>query len=166
MSTNDLAVQLHFALFNGSSGFLLKPLEMRVAGESANTTNRGQGTEASPHFELKLPAASTASRETCDERGARDRDFYWPPPREMLHCSTVEILSLHKYAATTRAVAVGFTHPLNPATHVPIPVRQSSKARRAKAPSGRDASCMSQVRSRAYWRIGAPQQAGVEQAKA
>jgi len=31
MSNNDLAAQLHFALFNGSRGYVLKPLEMRNA---------------------------------------------------------------------------------------------------------------------------------------
>jgi len=30
MSNNDLAIQLHYALFNGSAGFVLKPLEMQA----------------------------------------------------------------------------------------------------------------------------------------
>jgi len=53
-SINDLAVQLHFALFNGSEGYVIKPPEMRAAGTDC-----------------------------------------WPPHREMLHRTTIEILSLH-----------------------------------------------------------------------
>ena len=34
MSNNDLATQLHFALFNGSGGYVLKPPEMRTGGAS------------------------------------------------------------------------------------------------------------------------------------
>eukprot|EP00966_Prymnesium_polylepis_P111486 2578862-Prymnesium_polylepis.1 len=34
-SHSDLPVQLHFALFNGSPGFVLKPQEMRASSQNA-----------------------------------------------------------------------------------------------------------------------------------
>eukprot|EP00966_Prymnesium_polylepis_P216689 5016293-Prymnesium_polylepis.1 len=64
MSNIDVSVQLHFALFKGACGFVLKPSEMRV------------------------PVIST---------GALQRDdTYWPPPREELDRTTIELLSLHQ----------------------------------------------------------------------
>jgi len=68
MSNNDLPVQLHFALFKGSGGYVLKPLEMR----------------------------STAMPEVRDsEAEGHAEDVYWPPPRERLFRATIELLSLH-----------------------------------------------------------------------
>jgi len=63
-STNDLALQLQFALFNGSNGYVLKPADMLEPG----TVERGN---------------------------VEDDDNYWPPPREWLHITTIELLSLH-----------------------------------------------------------------------
>jgi len=66
-SNNDLAVQLHFALFNDSSGFVLKPPEMLGSllgpGEDVNR--------------LKP-------------------DAYWPPARVELQLVTIRIISLHQ----------------------------------------------------------------------
>jgi hypothetical protein len=36
MSNNDLAMHLHFALFNGSSGFVLKPIQLRSIAREGN----------------------------------------------------------------------------------------------------------------------------------
>ena len=59
----DLPVMLHFALFNSTTGYVLKPPEM--IGEQG-----GQGLS--------------------------DDDF-WPPPRDALHCVTIELLSIHNF---------------------------------------------------------------------
>jgi len=62
MSNNDLPVQLHFALFNGTGGYVLKPEEM----------------------------LRTRPKDENDDEKA-----LWPPPREELHRTTLELLSLH-----------------------------------------------------------------------
>jgi len=65
----DLAVQLHFALFKGSEGYVLKPDLMRAA------------------------VAEDSAVKTSD----RDADeHYWPAACSMLFCATIEILSLHQ----------------------------------------------------------------------
>ena len=63
MSNPDVSVQLHFALFKGACGFVLKPPEMRV------------------------PTIAIGARQ--------HEDMYWPPPREELYRTTLEVLSLH-----------------------------------------------------------------------
>jgi len=67
MSHNDFAMQLHFALFNGSRGYLIKPPEMRGI---ATTTVQNRQEDTS-------------------------RDAYWPPPLETCHCVTIETFTLH-----------------------------------------------------------------------
>jgi len=69
MSNVDLPVQLHFAMFKGSDGYVLKPPEMCVAPNEGKLLMRSK-------------------RE-------KDDDTYWPPARETLHCTDVAILSLH-----------------------------------------------------------------------
>jgi hypothetical protein len=93
MSNIDLPVQLHFALFKASGGFVLKPPEM-CFGDAA----------ASLPASWRLSAASSAAD---DER--RDADVeYWPSFRGFLHMTTLELLSLHSApevsAATTNYV--------------------------------------------------------------
>lgn len=68
MSNNDLAVQLHFALFNHSGGFLLKPPEMLASNVDADS-----------------------------RAGTRDldNDLYWPPARDVLQRTVIEVISLH-----------------------------------------------------------------------
>ena len=70
MSNVDVPVQLHFALFNGTCGFVLKPPKMRP----------------------------TSSDAPADERGSpKDKeDDFWPPPRDRLYRTTLELLSLHQ----------------------------------------------------------------------
>jgi len=67
----DLAVQLHFALFNGSGGYIAKPSDMQ-----------GHAFE------------EERSRRNGDD-DFRWRDAYWPPPRGKLHRTTISLLSLH-----------------------------------------------------------------------
>jgi hypothetical protein len=67
-------MQLHFALFNGTSGYLLKPREMYSDPRDAN---RGPGVgEQAPQ--------------------GKERDDYWPPPQEYLYCVSIHVISLHR----------------------------------------------------------------------
>ena len=70
----DLQAQLHFALFHGSGGYVLKPKEMREMYTPGVAGTKDGGAECAPH---------------------QKEDAYWPPPRERLHRTTIEILSLH-----------------------------------------------------------------------
>jgi len=168
MSNNDLPVQLHFALFNGSNGFVLKPPAMVSAVVSPRetaefepwSTQRSQsGSEYRARVGLdsfrqrsgsdsyrqragsETPTPSFRSRSgsdlsspnprqmkrvsVCSPRrfrgtsdtdiqsptlratheselpsltsleGEPNRDDYWPPPREMICRTTINLLSLH-----------------------------------------------------------------------
>jgi len=68
MSNNDLAVQLHFSLFKDFAGYTLKPPKMRATHHTIRDVEVEDGL---------------------------DEDDYWPPPRERLHRTTIDILSLH-----------------------------------------------------------------------
>ena len=68
----DLAVRVHFALFEGSRGYVLKPHEMRGLLHQKDT-------------------------DTVDRAGElQNTDNFWPPARETLHRTTILIVSLHK----------------------------------------------------------------------
>jgi len=75
-SHNDLSVQLHFALFNGSAGFVLKPAEMNAPAPMGDTDG------------------STRSTQETSQRTS-DVDAYWPPPRDWLYRVSIHVLSLH-----------------------------------------------------------------------
>ena len=77
-SQNDLAVQLHFALFKGCGGFVLKPPEMRqtASAQDASMTSLG------------------SSRSSLNEK-SYSPDVSWPPPQEDLSRTTFDLLSLH-----------------------------------------------------------------------
>ena len=78
----DAAVQLHFALFDGSAGFVLKPPEMRRI--DAGSLSRASSM------------ASIEEGEDGEESvNADDDDDYWPPARKQLHRTTIEVISLH-----------------------------------------------------------------------
>ena len=74
MGTCDLAVQLHFALFNGSTGYLLKPPEMKAV--------QAHG--------WRVPIQLTPGR-----RELVDDENYWPPPCDRLYLTTIDLCSLH-----------------------------------------------------------------------
>jgi len=76
MSNNDLAVQLHFAMFKGSKGYVLKPVEMRKHSEM-NSLN------------------SPNDSDWHDYDADCETDHYWPPPRERLKRLSIEVISLH-----------------------------------------------------------------------
>ena len=77
MSNNDLAVHLHFALFNGSKGFVLKP-----------------------------PGMLGHLSDAADADGNTDED-YWPPPCDQLHIATIDLLSLHNLVKVLSPIASG-----------------------------------------------------------
>eukprot|EP00966_Prymnesium_polylepis_P036207 839858-Prymnesium_polylepis.3 len=60
---------------------VLKPPEMRMVQSNA-------GTEAGAELYDKEDGAEADP----EHRGS---DFYWPPPRKQLHCTTIQILDLH-----------------------------------------------------------------------
>jgi len=89
MSNNDLAVQLHFALFKGSGGYVLKPAEMRQQPSGQPTSPFA----CNPEPNNLMAAWTNDSPQSFHERG--NCDDYWPPPREKLSCTSISILSLH-----------------------------------------------------------------------
>ena len=76
----DVPVQLHFALFDGSDGFVLKPPEMRIVKPFYS------GSDAEDEKVDGKPVTSS---------GKISEDNSWPPPRDQLHCTSFHIISLH-----------------------------------------------------------------------
>ena len=73
MSNNDISVQLHFALFEGTAGYLLKPREM-----------------------MSRQQDSRKRSDSIGEAGEDDEnDDYWPPQRELSHRTSINVISLH-----------------------------------------------------------------------
>jgi len=85
MSNIDIAVHLHFALFAGSAGFVLKPSEMNAVMPSAADVAGVENNGAHPQASFARNSASFL-----------DKEAYWPPAREVLHLTTIEVLSLHQ----------------------------------------------------------------------
>jgi len=78
MSNLDLYVTMHYALFNGSEGFVLKPPEMVL--------------------QATVPATILSQSPSTQQKASRDlgvADHYWPPARDVLHLITIKVLSLH-----------------------------------------------------------------------
>jgi len=73
MSNCDLAVHLHFALFDGTAGYLLKPPEMMIAADDR--------------------CSRSSNSEVSHEAGSEDA--FWPPPRQSLLCVSMDVISLH-----------------------------------------------------------------------
>jgi len=96
-SHSDLPVQLHFALFNGSPGFVLKPQEMRASSQNAPAkTDAGPSSaSATPAMSIDSPGKESSDRAREPKPEVCDNDAYWPPPREDLQCTIVDVLSLH-----------------------------------------------------------------------
>jgi len=79
MSNTDLAVQLHFALFRGSNGFVLKPLAMR---ENLAAPNEAQVRDS---FVLG----------SGQRQAGQLTDYFWPSPCDILHRTNIRVVSLH-----------------------------------------------------------------------
>jgi hypothetical protein len=84
MSNNDVALQLHFALFKGSRGYVLKPSAMC--------------------------ARTFEDHQVAEEEDSEM--IFWPTAREMLHRTTVRLHSLHNFPKV--AVTAKRTHPCAP----------------------------------------------------
>eukprot|EP00966_Prymnesium_polylepis_P016325 376382-Prymnesium_polylepis.1 len=112
----DLAVLLHFALFSGSGGFVLKPSEMKPATREYQTSfteissmeTRSPAEHRSSAWDfvrkkalssdrLSGPSALSQSSEDGTEAGTLEsgRMGYWPPPQDWLQRTTFDILSIH-----------------------------------------------------------------------
>ena len=114
MCNNDLPLQLQFALFNGSGGYVLKPHEMRYGAKACSCFAPLAESSSSMRSE-QLPRASSQQRKTkgqsskldevvlamplTEDEGAAEESSedlrYWPPSRNRLQCVTIEVLSLH-----------------------------------------------------------------------
>eukprot|EP00966_Prymnesium_polylepis_P292355 6751890-Prymnesium_polylepis.1 len=102
MSNVDIALHLHFALFAGSAGFVLKPSAM-------NAVMPSEADAAAVGSNGALPQSSHSRNSTS----FLDKEAYWPPAREALQLTTIEVLSLfsmpkvalikHAYSIASRA---------------------------------------------------------------
>jgi len=105
----DLAAQMHFALFRGSSGFVLKPSGMRFVQNGPESLKRipkrsssgsdwqSERSRCTTAGISTVSVSSSTSRITAsdDRRSQAEEGHYWPPVRDTLHCISIEILSLH-----------------------------------------------------------------------
>ena len=95
-SDADLAVTLHFALFDGSDGFVLKPPEMRVTARDAqNDSFVPQTSCVSDEWRTLLRNNTEHGSGTPRSLAVVDDDTYWPPPSERLSRTSIAVLSLH-----------------------------------------------------------------------
>jgi hypothetical protein len=84
----DQAVQLHFALFNGSGGFILKPSDMRFVRQlDLDIESSREGSDRASC------GSHTSAKSTAHE--APEDQMYWPLPRNKLDRTSIEFVSLH-----------------------------------------------------------------------
>jgi len=91
----DLAMQLHFALFNGCDGYLLKPPEMLLDSEIMPALKSRDSQLESMRQGSRDDMRNSSVQHEQEGEDEEDDNDYWPPTREWLHRATVEILSLH-----------------------------------------------------------------------
>ena len=102
----DLAVTLHFALFHGSGGYVLKPSEMAVRERSRESSRPGGDRPCSVSGDRCTRASACTTEmgtipeqqikeDGHEEHGGDHYDEFWPMPHVMLHCTSIEIISLH-----------------------------------------------------------------------
>ena len=94
MSNGDLPVQLHFALFNSSSGYIIKPPEMRAGDEDGDDPLTPRSAQLQLERRRLGSDIDESTYEVRERASGLKRDDYWPPPREWLHRTTVKILNL------------------------------------------------------------------------
>ena len=122
----DLAVQLHFALFKGTGGYLLKPADMtrhQADDDPATLSHATSACGSDPPLQTAVQRRSSQEdssrkedgkicrnsdqKEDGKNRRKSDKDSkvdneddvqeaYWPPSRERLHRASLEIISLHQ----------------------------------------------------------------------
>mmetsp|Transcript_74504 Transcript_74504/g.205372 ORF Transcript_74504/g.205372 Transcript_74504/m.205372 type:complete len:583 (+) Transcript_74504:981-2729(+) len=90
-SDADLAVQLHFALFSGHAGFVLKPREMRDSCSRGDSSAAAGGDAVALLARLSNVLGSSSSQDLLEDSDSID----WPPLRDELQRTTVNLLSLH-----------------------------------------------------------------------
>eukprot|EP00966_Prymnesium_polylepis_P059873 1388771-Prymnesium_polylepis.4 len=90
MSNLDLHLHLHFALFKHSAGCTAAALELTLL--ALCTLHRV--TSPLTASDVLKPAEQRLGQND-DEMGHQDEDNYWPPLREQLLCTSLEVLSLH-----------------------------------------------------------------------
>ena len=114
MSNNDLPLHLHFALFKGSDGFVLKPPEMlaaplksdweaaptlaRVASEMLFNQKKGSSRGSHGWKVVRREVANISRRshdDLSDETAYQSTEAFWPPPHETLNRTTIEVISIH-----------------------------------------------------------------------
>eukprot|EP00966_Prymnesium_polylepis_P053485 1236752-Prymnesium_polylepis.1 len=99
MCNVDVPVQLHFALFNSSEGFVLKPLEMRSepAENSSPVAPQAEGKGWNPVQRTVSSEMGTRPSELTRVSSVLvdNDDMYWPPPRDRLYHTAIELISLH-----------------------------------------------------------------------
>ena len=93
MSNVDLQLQLHFALFSGAGGYVLKPVQM------LHDSDGSLGTKGSVRHSFAESGRLESERleDDVDDQTIRihRRDDYWPPARENLSRTTIQVISLH-----------------------------------------------------------------------
>lgn len=96
MSNNDLAVQLHFALFRGSGGFVLKPPEMcGLEDLASDRSNHSLGREAFGSHRASLNSGRADMSISRDVSERQASDVLWPVERDKLHRTKIRLISLH-----------------------------------------------------------------------
>jgi hypothetical protein len=98
----DWAVQLHFALFNGSEGYVLKPPEMRTSRQEQATEGSQVRGSCETSASRSESALSCAMSDRAGEEGGAADEGSWPPPRERLHLTTMEVFSAHNIPKVSR----------------------------------------------------------------
>jgi len=92
-SNSDLAAQLHFALFAGSGGMVLKPPTMRkgsvVASERRTSSSARTNSIAETERQSTMPVRDSGAMVGDDDRA------YWPLSCDNVQITSVNILSLH-----------------------------------------------------------------------
>ena len=118
----DLAVQLHFALFDGSGGFVLKPKEMRRIKTDLPPS------QSEPCYPFKMLRRNPSSCEGLADREAdydvfNNEDHYWPLQHELddhLYRATIQVVSLHNLPKVPRSSLMCKEHPfLTVCNHLP-----------------------------------------------
>jgi len=97
MSNNDLPLQLHFALFDRFGGFLLKPSEMREKMRDLCHPRLSSTQPVRPDANEHVDAAAEGPQFPGVAQALgdnQDGDAYWPPPREMVDFTLIEVFSL------------------------------------------------------------------------
>ena len=104
MSNNDVALQLHFTLFSGSEGFLLKPSEMlriapednAVCGSGVSAPQKMRHNKQGSKWRIVREEVSTLVMLGRGGLAIREAAC-WPPLREEVHVASITIVSLHNF---------------------------------------------------------------------